>query len=159
MLPGSCPVDAGVPSVHYLSNGRYGVLITGAGGGYSQWNETALTRWHADTTLEDWGTWIYVLDRDSGEQWSASYQPTATPAASQEVLFYAHKAEFRRRDHDISLHMEITVAPDDDLEIRRITITNHSDRPRHLRLASYGEVVLAPQQRGSAPSCLQQTVY
>ncbi len=145
LSPWLVPVDASVPAVHYLSNGRYGVLITGSGGGYSQWNDTALTRWHADTTLEDWGTWIYVLDRDSGEQWSASYQPVATPAASQEVLFYAHKAEFRRRDQDISLHMQITVAPDDDLEIRRITIANHSDRPRHLRLASYGEVVLAPQ--------------
>ena len=145
LTPWLAPVDASVPAVHYLSNGRYSVLITGAGGGYSQWNETALTRWHADTTLEDWGTWIYVLDRDSGERWSAGYQPTATPAASQEVLFYAHKAEFRRRDHDISLHMQVTVAPDDDLEIRRITMTNHSDRPRHLRLASYGEVVLAPQ--------------
>ncbi|HEX3051259.1 MAG TPA: glucoamylase family protein [Aggregatilineaceae bacterium] len=146
LAPWSAPVDAYEPSVHYLSNGRYGVLITGAGGGYSQWNETALTRWHADTTLENWGTWIYILDQDSGELWSASYQPTGTTAASQDVLFYAHKAEFRRSHQEISAHMEITVAPDDDLEIRRITVTNHSARPRRLRLASYGEVTLVPQQ-------------
>ncbi len=146
LVPWSAPVDADTPSVHYLSNGRYCVLITSAGGGYSQWNETALTRWHADTTLENWGTWVYIVDRDSNRQWSASFQPTATLPESQGVLFYAHKAEFRRRDQDISVQMEITVAPDDDLEIRRITVTNHSDRPRHLRLVSYGEVVLAPQQ-------------
>ena len=145
IAPWHVSVGGVVPQVHYLSNGRYSVLITGAGSGFSQWKETALTRWHADTTLEDWGTWIYVLDLDSGERWSAGYQPSATSAMSQEVLFHAHKAEFRRRDHDISLHMEITVAPDDDLEIRRITVTNHGDSPRRLSLVSYGEVVLAPR--------------
>ncbi len=155
--PWHAPVDAPLPQVHFLSNGRYGLLITSAGGGYSRyvlstskgtskgWQEVDLTRWRPDTTLDDWGTWIYVQDRDSGKLWSAGYQPTASQPESQEVLFYAHKAEFRRQDHDITLHMEITVSPDDDVEVRRITLTNHSDHSRQLMLTSYGEVVLAPQ--------------
>jgi len=143
--PWPAPVDAPLPQVHFLSNGRYGLLITSAGGGYSQWRGMDLTRWRSDTTLDDWGTWIYVQDRDSSALWSAGYQPTASQPESQEVLFYAHKVEFRRQDHDISLHMEITVSPDDDVEIRRITLTNHRDSSRHLMLTSCGEVVLAPQ--------------
>ncbi len=154
--PWHVPVDAPLPQVHFLSNGRYGLLITSAGGGYGDWRGVPLTRWRSDTTLDDWGTWIYVQDRDDGDGfgtpsatqpklWSAGYQPTASQPESQEVLFYAHKAEFRRQDHDISLHMEITVSPDDDVEIRRITLTNHSDSSRRLMLTSYGEVVLAPQ--------------
>ena len=137
--------DSPLPQVHFLSNGRFGVLITGAGAGYSCWQEVDLTRWCADTTLDDWGSWVYVQDRDSGALWSAGYQPTASPSEDQEVLFYADKAEFRRRDHDISMLMEVTVAPSDDVEIRRITLTNTSDRPRRLSLTSYSEVVLAPQ--------------
>jgi len=143
--PWHAPVDAPLPQVHFLSNGRYGLLITSAGGGYSRWHEIDLTRWRADTTLDNWGTWVYVQDRDSGDLWSAGYQPTCSPPEHQEVLYYAHKAEFRRRDHDISLRMEITVPPKDDVEIRRITLTNHSDRLRQLMLTSYGEIVLAPQ--------------
>jgi cyclic beta-1,2-glucan synthetase len=162
--PWRAPIDAPVPQAHFLSNGRYGVLITSAGSGYSSYvlnqspdeQEIALTRWRADAALDDWGTWIYVKDQDSGDGfgtpsatqpklWSAGYQPTGYPLQEQEVLYYAHKAELRRRDHGISLNMEITVAPNDDGEIRRITLTNHSDRPRHLMLTSYGEVVLAPQ--------------
>ncbi|MEA3398020.1 MAG: glucoamylase family protein, partial [Chloroflexota bacterium] len=164
IAPWRVPVETPTPQVHVLSNGRYSVLITSAGGGYSSWlgglpstseglpfpasgglEGVALTRWRADTTLDDWGTWIYVRDQDSGAFWSAGHQPTGSPPESQKVLFYAHQAEFRRRDHDISLRMEITVPPDDDVEIRCITLTNHSDRPRRLMLTSYGEVVLAPQ--------------
>jgi len=137
--------NAALPQAHVLSNGHYGVLITSSGGGYSRWQQVDLTRWHADTTLDDWGTWIYVQDRASGALWSAAYQPSGAPPEEREVLFYAHKAEFRRRDHDISLRMEIAVAPNDDVEMRRMTMTNHSDHPRRLALTSYSEVTLAPQ--------------
>src|SRR5512143_1913410 len=44
-----------------------------------------------------------------------------------------------------SFVVEITVAPDDDVEIRRVSLTNHTDRPRRVALTSYGEVILAPQ--------------
>ncbi len=148
--------DGPLPQVHFLSNGRYGLLITGAGGGYSRWQRDLpsasggaggvdLTRWRADTTLDNWGTWLYIQDGDSGDLWSAGYQPTGASPESQEVLFFAHKAEFRRRDHDISVRMEVTVSPNDDVEIRRVTLTSHSDQTRRLMLTSYGEVVLAPQ--------------
>jgi len=145
LRPWHAPVDGPLPRVHFLSNGRYGLLITSAGSGYSRWREVDLTRWRADATLDNWGTWLYIQDEDSGDLWSAGYQPTGSPPESQEVLFFAHKAEFRRRDQGISLCMEIAVSPDDDVEIRRVTLTNHSDRPRRLMLTSYGEVVLASQ--------------
>ena len=143
--PWSVPVQAAAPQVHFLSNGRYGLLITSAGGGFSRWRETDLTRWRADTTLDAWGTWIYLQDKESGAVWSAACQPMGAPPESQTVQFYAHLAEFRRSDHGIHLMMEITVRPDEDVEIRRISLTNHSDRFRRLALTSYGEIVLAPQ--------------
>ncbi len=145
IAPWRVPVDAPVPQAHVLSNGRYSVVITSAGGGYSVWQGVDLTRWRADTTLDDWGTWIYVRDQDSGALWSAGLQPTGASSDAQEVLFHAHQVEFIRQDHDISLRMEITVPPDDDVEIRCVTLINQSDRLRRLMLVSYGEVVLASQ--------------
>ncbi len=145
LAPWPVPIDATLSPVHVLSNGRYSTLITSAGGGYSQWQGLGLTRWQADTTSDGWGTWIYLQDQDNGAVWSAGFQPTKVTPLSQQVLFYPHQAEFRRRDHDIALHMRITVSADDDVEIRRITLVNHSDQERHLRLVSYGEVLLAPQ--------------
>jgi cyclic beta-1,2-glucan synthetase len=138
------PADSPTPQVHVLSQGDYQLMITNAGSGYSQWREFALTRWQADSTLDDWGTWVYLQDRESGALWSATYQPTGCIPENQEVLFSPHKVEFRRLDHGISLHTEITVGTD-GIEIRRITLLNDSDRPRKLKLTSYGEVVLASQ--------------
>ena len=144
--PWPVPVETPMPLVHFLSNGRYGLLLTNAGGGYSQWNDVALTRWRADTTLDDWGAWLYVQDMGPdgrpGALWSATRQPMGERPEHEEVLFHPHMVEFRRRDQAISLHMEVTVAPDDDVEIRRVSLTNDSDQARHLRLTSYAEVVL-----------------
>ncbi len=142
--PWSVPARPPAPQVHFLSNGRYGVLITSAGAGFSRWQDLDLTRWRADTTLEDCGAWVYLRDLENGDVWSAADQPTAVPPESQSVQFYPHMAEFRRHDHGIGLTMEITVAPEDDVEIRRLSLTNHGGRRRRIELTSYGEVILAP---------------
>ena len=142
--PWRVPVDSPIPQVHVLSQGDTSLLITNAGGGYSQWREFALTRWHADTTLDQWGTWIYVQDRESGALWSATCQPIGCAPENQEVLFYPHKVEFQRSENGISLRTGITISTD-GVEIRRVNILNDSDQPRKLKLTSYGEVVLAAQ--------------
>ncbi|HMN27403.1 MAG TPA: glucoamylase family protein, partial [Caldilineaceae bacterium] len=138
------PVNTPVPLVHYLANGRYGLLFTNAGTGYSRWQEQTLTRWRADTTLDEWGCWLYVQDLDTGACWSAGLQPTGAQPEYHEIHFAPHQVEIRRRDLAIALHMAVTVAPEDDVEVRRITLTNDSDQPRRLRLTTYGEVVLGP---------------
>nr|MBP7687213.1 hypothetical protein [Thermoflexales bacterium] len=143
--PWSVAAQPPAPSVHFLSNGHYGVLITSAGAGYSTWQDLDLTRWRADTTRDDWGTWIYLQDLENGDLWSAAEQPTGTLPDSQTVQFYPHMAEFRRSDHGIGVTMEITVAPEDDVEIRRISLTNHTERVRRIALTSYGEIILSPQ--------------
>jgi cyclic beta-1,2-glucan synthetase len=135
------------PKLHALSNGRYSVLITSSGGGFSRWQNVDLTRWHPDTTYDDWGTWIYVQDLDRPDQpaWSATFKPTARRPNSHDVAFNAHMVEFRCRNGDISLFMDVTVPPEDDLEIRLLTVTNQSDHQRSLRLTSYAEIILTPQ--------------
>ena len=145
MAPWQVPDETTIPQVHTLSNGRFSTLITNAGSGYSQWQGLSLTRWEADTTLDARGSWIYLQDQDSGDLWSAGYQPTTVPRDYQHVAFYPHLAEFQRRDHDITVNMQVTVAADDDLEIRRINLINHSDQVRRLRVTSYSEVLLASQ--------------
>jgi len=133
-----------IPEVHLLSNGRYHVMATHAGGGYSRWHDLAVTRWREDATSDGWGTFIYLRDRDTGRYWSSAYQPTLQKADHYEAIFVQARAEYRRRDHAIETHTEISVSPEDDVEIRRVTLTNHSSRFRHIEVTSYAEVVLAP---------------
>ena len=135
--------DTPVPEAHLMSNGHYHVMATHAGGGYSRWRELAVTRWREDTTTDSWGTFIYLRDRDSGRYWSSAYQPTLQKADHYEAIFVQARAEYRRRDHAIEAHTEISVSPEDDVEIRRVTLTNLSSRTRHIEVTSYAEVVLA----------------
>lgn len=136
--------DADFPQVLALGNGRLASWISEAGAGGLWWHQQALTRWLPDATRDGHGLWIYLRDEESGATWSAGRQPTGGAAGDGGVVFHAHLAEFHRRDHGIALSLEVGVAPGDDLEIRRLTLTNESEQPRSLRLTSYGEVVLAP---------------
>ena len=133
---------AGPPETHLLSNGRYHVMLTGAGGGYALWNETALTRWREDATRDGWGAFIYLRDHETGRTRSAALQPVRCPVTRYETIFSQSRAEFRSRLDDVDTHTEISVSPEDDVEVRRVTITNHSSGPRTIEVTSFAEVAL-----------------
>jgi len=139
--------DTPIPEVQLLSNGRYHVMVTNAGGGYSRWKDLAVTRWREDTTCDHWGTFCYLRDVGSGEIWSTAYQPTLKQPQHYEAIFSGGRAEFRRRDivgdGDFETHTEIVVSPEDDIELRRVHLTNRARTRRTVTVTSYAEVVLA----------------
>ena len=132
------------PAVQLLSNGRYHTLLTGAGGGYSRQDKIALTRWREDATRDCWGSFCYLRDIDSGEFWSTAFQPTCVPVEHYEAIFCDAKAEYRGRHRGYDMHTEIAVSAEDDIELRRLHLSNRSSRPRTVEITTYAEVVLAP---------------
>ena len=136
--------DTPMPEVQLLSNGRYHVMVTNAGGGYSRWKDTAVTRWREDTTCDNWGTFCYIRDATSGKFWSNTYQPALKRSQSYEAIFSEARAEFRSSGRELDTHTEIAVSPEDDIELRRILITNRSKIRRAIDVTSYAEIVLAP---------------
>jgi len=134
-----------IPQTHLLSNGRYTVMLTAAGSGYSRWSDIAVTRWREDVTRDCWGSYIFLRDAQSGQVWSAGYQPSGIEPDAYEVSFYEDRAEFIRRDHALTTTLEVVVSPEDDAEIRRVSITNLGTRPRDIQITSYAELCLASQ--------------
>ena len=132
------------PKTQLLSNGRYNVMLTNAGGGYSQWGAEEITRWRSDRTRDSWGTFFYIHEPDSGETWSAAFQPCGGPAESYSVSFALDRASFKRTDNGIQTRTEVVVSPEDDVEIRRVTLINRSLRTRRLECSSYIELSMAP---------------
>jgi cyclic beta-1,2-glucan synthetase len=131
------------PSIQLLSNGRYAVMITSAGSGYSLWRNLAVTRWREDVTRDSWGSYLYLRDVASFKVWSAGYQPTTVVPDRYEVVFMEDRARITRSDNGILTTLEIVVSPEDDAEIRRLSLTNKSLRPREIEVTSYAEIVLA----------------
>jgi cyclic beta-1,2-glucan synthetase len=131
------------PEVQLLSNGTYHVMVTNAGGGYSRWRDLAVTRWREDPTCDGWGGFCYLRDVDTGDFWSTTHQPSRVTAESYEAIFSQGRAEFRRHDREIETHVEICVSPEDDVELRRVCLTNRGAAPRTIELTSFAEIVLA----------------
>ncbi|MGC2494223.1 GH36-type glycosyl hydrolase domain-containing protein [Candidatus Binatus sp.] len=139
-----------IPRTHLLSNGRYTVMITAAGSGFSRWRDLAVTRWHEDVTCDSWGTYIFIRDVNSGKVWSAGFQPAGVEADSYEVEFSEDRAEIVRRDGTMTTTLEIAVSAEDDAEVRRVSISNLGSRMREVELTSYAEIVLATDASDTA---------
>lgn len=133
------------PRLHLLSNGTYSVMLTTSGAGYSSCGPFAVTRWREDGTRDNWGSFFYLRDVGSGAVWSVGYQPMLRTPQTYEVSFSEDRVTILRQDVGITTQTEIIVSPEDNAELRRISLTNHSTRVREIELTSYAEVVLSAQ--------------
>ncbi len=132
------------PHAQFLSNGAYTAIVTNAGGGASLCRGRAVTRYREDSTRDLGSQFLYLRDVRTGSVWSAAYHPTDREPEEYLVTFRAERAVFRRLDEDIATQLDIAVSTEDDVEVRRLTVTNQSDRPRELEVTSYAEIALAP---------------
>ena len=118
-------------------------MLASAGAGYSRWKQLAVTRWLEDATSDNWGSFCYVRDLAGGSVWSNSRRPALRQADSDGATFLPGVASFQRSVDDIQMQTEIVVSPQDDVEVRRIRLTNRSSARRLLAVTSYAEIVLA----------------
>jgi cyclic beta-1,2-glucan synthetase len=109
-----------------------------------------VTRWREDPTCDTWGSYVFLRDVANGQVWSAGYQPIGREPDDYEVSFFEDRAEITRRDGPITTSMEIVVSPEDDAEVRRVSITNNGNRVREIELTTYAEVVLTTPDADSA---------
>ena len=136
--------DTRQPHVALLGRHPYTLMVSQSGGGYSRYEELAVTRWRADGTRDATGQFLYVKDVGAGRVWSAAHQPVCATADRYRALLGTDRVTFHRRDGDIETHTEVVVVPEEAAEVRRVTLTNHAREPREIEVTSYGEVVLGP---------------
>ncbi len=133
-----------IPETNLLSNGAYSVMLTNSGGGFSQYQGQAVSRWREDATRDNWGMAFYIQNLNANTYWSAAHQPVGREPESYEVAFEPDRVIYHRRDGSIETKTEIVVSPEYNGEIRRLSLTNHSESSRIMDITSYFEVVLAP---------------
>ncbi|MDH6265836.1 cyclic beta-1,2-glucan synthetase [Rhizobium sp. SG_E_25_P2] len=137
-------------SVAVISNGHYSLMVTATGSGYSRWNGLDVTRWRADPTVDDWGSYIFLRDVGSGDWWSATPAPRAFPGETASTVFSDEKAEFHKTAGMIESKLECLVATEIDAEGRRLTIVNNGAYERLIEVTSYGELVLSAADSDAA---------
>ena len=138
------------PITHLLSNGRYAVMLTATGAGYSRWRDLAITRWREDTTRDNWGSFIFLRDTLRDHVWSAGAQPFTGEVESGDVVFGEDRVEFTRRDGSLTTTMDVLVSGEADGEVRRVSLTNSGRSAREIELTSYAELALTTQAADNA---------
>jgi cyclic beta-1,2-glucan synthetase len=134
------------PHAAFLSNATYTSVITHAGGGGSTWRGRLVTRLREDAVSDPGAVFIYLRDVNSGQTWSATYQPTCHEPEAYLATLDPDKASIEQRYDHIETRLEVAVSPDDDVEVRRLTLVNHERRTRELEVTSYVELALSSRQ-------------
>jgi cyclic beta-1,2-glucan synthetase len=142
--------ETAVPRTHLQGNGRYSIMSSNSGGGYSRYNGLDITRWRADATRDHWGSFIYLRDLRAGNVWATTFHPTGGHHGTLQTRFSSDRIDIERRAFGIETLTAVTVAPEDDVELRRVTVTNRTLRTRHIELTSYMELALAPHNMDRA---------
>jgi cyclic beta-1,2-glucan synthetase len=132
-----------LPISHLLSNGNYSIMVTNSGGGYSKFQNIDITRWRVDSTCDNWGTCFYIRDVERNAFFSAASFPTANLGADYSINFSNHKVDITKKDLALEVSTEIVVSPEDNVEIRCLSLTNQTMRNRDLEVTSYVEIALA----------------
>ncbi|MET0208300.1 MAG: glucoamylase family protein, partial [Burkholderiaceae bacterium] len=136
MLPGFQPT-------HLLSNGRYTVALRANGAGVSRWRAFNVSRWRDDPLRDAYGTFLYL--RDAGSRTLTSL--TAWPAPGEQwryrTRFLADQVQFDARGPGLEVRSTVLISPEDDTELRTVTLHNVGNETRDLELVSYFEPVLS----------------
>ncbi|MDZ7757970.1 GH36-type glycosyl hydrolase domain-containing protein [Rhodohalobacter sp.] len=135
-------LDISPPRLRLLSNGSFSSLLTHSGTGNAQYNGVTLNGWNPDPTTDPLGVFVYIKDLKTDEFWSAGHQPVKRKPDRYDSWFHNGKVVTSRVDEWIETTTEVCVSPDYPIELRKITLTNYSDKERELEVTSYAEVVL-----------------
>jgi len=135
--------DTPAPWVNYLGSPAYGAIISNNAGGYSFERSGANGRIlrYVFNQFDQPGRYIYLRDDESGDFWSASWQPVAKDLNDYQVKC-CHGMGYTRMEAsyaDISSKAVYYVPQGKAYEVWALTVTNDSDRDRSLTLTGYAE--------------------
>lgn len=143
IVHGTAGIVDPIPKVHLLTNGSYQVMVSTSGSGYSRRSDLQIGRWSLDPMSDSTGTFTYLQELPSGRVWSTGFAPTHVADQSYRVTFSPEKAVFERTINEIWSHEEIFVAPDENVEIRLISMRNLANYERSVGVTTYMELGLA----------------
>ena len=143
--PASAP-----PAVNVLSNGRYSVMVSATGSGYSRIDDISVTRWQPDLAEDRSGSFLFLTDTETGRWWSATAAPKAAPGEVAQTVFADDKAHFFKVVGNLRSEVEVIVADEGHGEGRRLTLINDGRVDRHLDVTSFAEISLATEAADSA---------
>ena len=130
---------------NYLGSTEYGAIITNNAGGYGFYKSGARGRFlrlnFNSIPMDQPGRYFYLRDQDSGDYWSASWQPVGKPLEEYRSVCRHGTAYTTIESEYGGIKSESTyfVPLGQTFEYWRLKVTNQSDRPRNMSVFTYCE--------------------
>jgi cellobiose phosphorylase len=130
---------------NYLGSTEYGAIITNNAGGYGFYRSGARGRFlrlrFNSVPMDQPGRYFYLRDRDSGDTWSASWQPVGKPLDRYQSTCRHGTAytTIESRYGGIASEATYFVPLDQAFEYWRLRLSNESDRPRQISVFTFCE--------------------
>ncbi len=137
------PMSGGWKPTHLLSNGRYTVALRASGAGVSRWNGLNVSRWRDDLLRDAYGSFFYLRREGRPELVSLTASPAPGAGWRYQARFMADRVQFDAQGDDIVTGITVLVSPEDDTELRIVTLRNTSRFAMTYELVSSFEPVLA----------------
>ncbi len=144
------PGEAALQPTHLLSNGRYSVALRANGAGWSRYGAADVSRWRDDALRDAHGTFFYLRRHALDTPVSITQHPAPDPAAHYTATFHSDRVALDADWPDLRSRCTVWVSPEDDIELRRVELWNHTDEPIEIELLSMFEVSLAEARADEA---------
>ncbi len=144
------PAAPGGQPTQLLSNGRYSVALRANGAGLSRWRAYNVTRWRDDLLRDQYGTFIYLRGEGQAGVSSLTFHPAPNPGWHYKATFLADRIQFDATSEDLEARTTVLISPEDDVEVRTVTLGNLSGATMTLEVISCFEAVLTDPRADEA---------
>lgn len=135
--------DTPTPWMNYLGEGRYGGIVSNTGGGFSfdrDPRNRRVSRYRYNAVPADQpGRYVYLRDQQTGEHWSATWQPVKAGYDAYECRHGAGYTRIATERAGIRAETLYFVPPGEAVEVWVLLVRNLTDQSRTLRTFSYVE--------------------
>ncbi|MGC4394542.1 GH36-type glycosyl hydrolase domain-containing protein [Hydrogenophaga sp. T2] len=137
------PGGRAIPPTHLLGNGRYTVALRPNGAGWSRWSTIGISRWRDDALRDEHGSFLYLRASADAVPVSLTSHPAPDDAARYTCEFHADRVGFSAEWPGLHAHTTVWVSPEDDVELRKVVLSNPGGQAQEVELISALEIALA----------------
>lgn len=142
-------VTEGLNKSNVISNGIYTICMNDKGDSFSKWNNILINR-YKQTSDYDQGIYFYIKNINSKRIWTNSYAKYLPKPDKYNIQFAPDHNKIVRQDGGIQTSTKITVAPNDNLEIRRLELKNNGNTEEILEVTFFLEPVISTKEQDYA---------
>ena len=134
-----------VPMINMHTNGKLSTMITDTGANFMYYKNYAISknRYVKGNTL---GNQVIFTDKSTGMIWSGTYAPNYKEPDSYSLAYSLPSSEFRRKDGDVETITNITISPKYNMEIRKYTLYNSSEKRKEIVINTELELAMTEEK-------------